>query len=69
MIIGPNFYTAVGLLGTLAFMLLGLFSTYPAVRAYEKGRNFAKWYIFSFFLFPIALVASIVINDKKEMLS
>ncbi len=67
MIICTNYYTAVGLLGTLAFMLLGLFSTYPAVLAYEKGRNFAKWYIFSFVLFPIALITSLVISDKKQI--
>lgn len=63
MVIGANFYTAAGLFGTLGVMLLGLFSTYPAVRAFEKGRNFVKWYVFSLLLFPIALVLSFRISD------
>jgi hypothetical protein len=46
-------------------MLLGLFATYPAIVAYEKGRNFAKWYIFSFFLFPVALITSFAIEDER----
>lgn len=66
MIIGSNFYTAAGLFVALVLMLLGLFSTYPAIRACEKGRNFMKWYVFSFLLFPIALVASLIIDDSKE---
>lgn len=65
MVIGANFYTAAGLFGTLGLMLLGLFSTYPAVRAFEKGRNFIRWYLFSFFLFPLALVLSFTINSTK----
>lgn len=63
--IGANFNTAAGLFGTLGLMLLGLFSTYPAVRAFEKGRNFIKWYLFSFFLFPLGLVLSFTINNTK----
>jgi ABC-type glycerol-3-phosphate transport system permease component len=65
MIIGTNTSTAIGLFVTLGVMILGLVSTYPAVRASEKGRNFIKWYIFSLVLFPIALVASFIIKSKK----
>jgi hypothetical protein len=46
-------------------MLLGLAATYPAVRAFEKGRNFIQWYLFSFFLFPFALVLSFFIENKQ----
>jgi uncharacterized membrane protein len=66
MVIGANINTAIGLFTTLGLMLLGLISTYPAVRALEKGRNFIKWYIFSLALFPVALVASIVIKGNKK---
>jgi hypothetical protein len=64
MVIGENFYTAFGLFGVCSVMLLGLASTYPAVKAFEKGRNFFKWYLFSFFLFPFALVLSSFIEKK-----
>jgi len=66
MVIGTNVSTAVGLFVTLGLMLLGLFSTYPAVRALGKGRNFIKWYIFSLILFPVALATSFAIKDKKQ---
>jgi hypothetical protein len=62
MIIGNNYYTAFGLFGTLFLMLIGLFATYPAVIAYEKGRSFTKWYIFSFFLLPVAFFAALMIK-------
>ena len=65
MIIGMNFYTAAGLFGALGIMLLGLLSTYPAVRAHEKGRHFVKWYVFSLLLLPFAFIASFVIRGKS----
>ncbi|MBC3795962.1 hypothetical protein [Acetobacterium tundrae] len=67
-IIESNIYVAIGLFGTCGLMLLGLFSTYPAIKAYEKGRNFLKWYIFSVLLFPVALIASFVIKRKRKHL-
>jgi hypothetical protein len=66
-VIGTNFYTALGLFGVCSITLLGLVSTYPAVKAFEKGRNFIKWYLFSFSLFPFALASSFYI--KKTDLS
>ena len=66
MIIGTNTTTAIGLFATLGLMLLGLLSTFPAVKALEKGRNFIKWYIFSLILFPVALATSFAIKDKKQ---
>lgn len=50
MIVGMNLYTVAELPGALGIMILGLSSTYPAVRAFEKGRIFMKWYLFSFSL-------------------
>lgn len=66
MIIGNNIYTAIGLFGTCGLMLLGLFSTYPAVKAYEKGRNYTRWYVLGVLLFPVALIASFVIKGERE---
>lgn len=66
MVVGVNGYTAFGLFGVLLVMLLGLFSTYPAVRASEKGRNFTKWYTFSLLLFPVALILSLAVKEKKS---
>jgi hypothetical protein len=66
MVIGININTAIGLFCTLSVMLLGLFSTFPAVKALEKGRNFIKWYIFSLVLFPVALVASFTIKGENK---
>ncbi|WP_292391872.1 hypothetical protein [Methanosarcina sp. UBA5] len=65
-VIGTNSYTALGLFGVCSIMLLGLFSTYPAVKAFEKGKSFIKWYLFSFFLFPFALVSSYFIENKHS---
>jgi hypothetical protein len=64
--IGANINTAIGLFAVLGLMLLGLISTYLAVKAFEKGRNFIKWYIFSLVLFPVALVASFVIKSSGK---
>ena len=62
MIIGYNIYTAIGLFTTCGLMLLGLLSTYPAVKAYKKGRSFVKWYILGVLVFPVAFVASFIIK-------
>ena len=64
-IIGNNIFTAIGLFSTFGLMLLGLFATYPAVKAYEKGRNFAKWYFFTLLLLPVALISVFVIKKEK----
>jgi hypothetical protein len=65
MIIGNNIYTAVGLFSTCGLMLLGLLSTYPAVKAYKKGRSFSRWYIFGVLAFPVALIASFIIKPTS----
>ena len=62
MVIGNNAYAAIGLFTTCGCMLLALLSTYPAIRAHEKGRSFAKWYVFGVLAFPVALVASFAIK-------
>ncbi len=65
MMIGTNIYTAIGLFGALGFMLLTLLATYPATKAYNMGRSFSRWYLFSLLLFPFALAASFSIHDRK----
>jgi len=62
---GNNIFTAIGLFSTCGLMLLALFATWPSVKAYQKGRNFVKWYVFSLLLFPIAFVASLIIKTKN----
>lgn len=64
MLIGTNVFTAVGLIVVVCAMLIGLFATYPAVKAFEKGRSFVKWYLFGFFLFPVAFIASFYIKEQ-----
>jgi len=63
---GNNMITTIGLFGTCGLMLLALFATWPSVKAFQKGRNFTKWYIFSILLFPVALVASFMIKDRRS---
>ena len=62
---GNNIYTAIGLFSTCGLMLLALFATWPSVKAYQKGRNFVKWYVFSVLLFPVALVAAFMIKVRR----
>lgn len=62
--IGGNLITAVGLFGVCGLMLLALLATWPSTKAYQKGRNFRKWYIFSILLFPVALIASFLISSE-----
>lgn len=66
MFIGNNSYTAIGLFITCGLMILSLLATYPATIAYKKGRNFAKWYVFSLFAFPIAFLVAYIINNKNQ---
>jgi hypothetical protein len=67
--IGGNIYTAFGLFSTCGLMMLALFATWPAVKAYNKGRNFSKWYLFSLLLFPVALIASFLISSQPTAAS
>ena len=64
--IGGNLITAFGLFGVCGLMLLALLATWPSTTAYQKGRNFRKWYIFSILLFPMALIASFFISPESE---
>jgi ABC-type Mn2+/Zn2+ transport system permease subunit len=59
---GSNFLTAFGLFGTCGLMLLALFAAWPAMEAYQKGRDFRRWHFFSLFLFTVALIASFLIS-------
>jgi len=65
MMIGDNILTAIGLFSTCGLMILALLSTYPAVKAYQKGRNFIKWYVFSILVLPVAFIACFIIKPRS----
>ena len=52
-----------------AYLLTALIALIPTNIAYSKGRNFAKWFIYSTFLWIIAIIHSIKItpNDKSRI--
>lgn len=62
MSIGNNIFTAAGLFIVCGLMLLALLATYPASKAFAKGRPFLKWYVFSMLLFPVAFFAALAIK-------
>lgn len=62
--VGNNMITAYGLFGVCGLLLLALFATWPATLAYQKGRDFRQWYIFSFLLFPVALILAMRIKHR-----
>ena len=64
--IGDNLITAYGLFGVCGLMLLALFAAWPATIAFKKGKNFAAWYLFGFFLLPVAFVASLKIKNQYQ---
>lgn len=47
---------------TLLFMLLMAF--FPAIVASYKKRSFSKWYFYGIFLFPIALIHSLLVKKS-----
>ena len=52
-----------------AYLLTALIALIPTNIAYSKGMNFAKWFIYSTFLWIIAIIHSIKItpNDKSRI--
>ncbi len=66
MVIGNNYVTLIGLFTACGLMILALLATCPAVKAYEKGRSFVKWYIFGILFLPAAFVASFVIKAHGQ---
>ena len=62
MSIGNNIYTAAGLFTVCYLMLLALLATYPASKAYAKGRPFFKWFVFGLLLLPVAFIAALAIK-------
>lgn len=47
------------------FLVLIIVAFIPAIIAACKDLHFSKWYIYSFFLFPIALVHSLLIKKQR----
>lgn len=64
--VGENLLTYYGLFSVCYLMLLALFATWPAAKAFEKGRHFLKWYLFGVLLFPVALILSFLIDPAAE---
>jgi cytochrome c-type biogenesis protein len=63
---GPIDELVVGrylLIGILGLAIMGLL---PAWLASRKGRTFLDWWLFGWTLFPIALVAALLIQPKNE---
>ncbi|MEJ2600304.1 MAG: cytochrome c biogenesis protein CcdA, partial [Anaerolineales bacterium] len=63
---GPIDELVVGrylLFGILGLAILGLV---PAWLASRKGRTFLDWWLFGWSLFPIALVAALLVQPKNE---
>ena len=50
--------------------LTAILSVVPAIIADNKGYSFGLWWLYGFFLFPLAFFHSISLRDKKfdEML-
>jgi cytochrome c-type biogenesis protein len=63
---GPIDELVVGrylLMGILGLAILGLL---PAWLAFKKGRIFLDWWFFGWSLFPIALVAAVLIRPERD---
>jgi cytochrome c-type biogenesis protein len=63
---GPIDELVVGrylLMGILGLAILGLL---PAWLAFKKGRTFLDWWFFGWSLFPIALVAAVLIRPERD---
>ncbi len=63
--IGPIDELVVGRILLIGLFVLAILGLVPAVIASRKGRNFSDWWLFGAGLFPIALVAALVIKPKN----
>jgi len=61
-----DMYIAIELLVACGLIVLALLAFWPALKAYRKGRDFIKWYLFGLFVFPAALIASFIIKDERD---
>ena len=48
----------------LGLLVLSAFAVIPAMIANEKGRPFGTWYLYSFLLWPIALVHAFILRKR-----
>lgn len=48
------------------FQLFSMVAIIPANIAYNKGRNFAAWYVYATCLFPVTFVHSLCIRDNDK---
>jgi hypothetical protein len=54
-------------LGVLAFCILVAIAFWPARVAARKGHSFLGFFILSLFVFPIALIAAYVVDDRRVL--
>jgi len=68
-IVGTGWDTALfWLVAVLAALAVpAAFAAGPAVIAKAKGRHFWDWYVYGFFLWPIALVHALVMRPTAEV--
>lgn len=50
----------------ILFQLFSIVAIIPANVAYNKGRNFAVWYVYATCLFPVTFVHSLCIRDNDK---
>lgn len=48
------------------FWVFAIVAIIPANVAYNKGRNFAVWYVYATYLFPVTFVHSLCIRDNDK---
>lgn len=65
-----TFFTAIDEVAVGRYLLIGLaalvvLALLPAFLAARKGRNFLDWYLFGLGLFPVALVAAVLIRPRE----
>lgn len=48
------------------FCMFAIVAIIPANVAYNKGRNFAVWYVYATCLFPVTFVHSLCIRDNDK---
>ena len=54
-------------LGVLAFCIVVAIAFWPARVAGRKGHSFLGFFILSLFVFPIALIAAYVVDDRRAL--
>ncbi len=65
--VGNVFFHGTGNYFVVFSLILGVIGIIPAFIAAKKGRNFAKWWLYGWILFGLALIHSIVIKPDNKV--